>query len=367
VIGIVLLSGALNIASGASHRLLPLPATASDLTALNGNLRVLGHGAQTWLGASLILLALGLAFRLRAAWGFALLLSAIIVGVNVLQHQFGASLVLPGILLFALAVSRDAFQRRTIFANYLLSALSIAAVLAYGVVGADILGRGFRPPIGDPFTALYYTVVTLSTVGYGDIVPTTPQTRIFAISLLIVGLGIFATAVASSLGPALAGQLGRLFRSEPTRMALNDHVILVGEGPVAENTARELDQRSIDVIRIFEHAQSANDVKKPTVVGDPAEEQILREAGIASARMLVAAGDDDSENAFVSLLAKDLNPNVRVLAVASSERSIRRLKLARADVVFAPSVIGGRLVADLVEGGSIPSQFTDLLQQTEPS
>ena len=326
---------------------------------------MLGHGTQTALGAALILLAIGLVFRSQTCWAFALLIVAISVCVNLWQRQFGFGLAIPGLLLVALIVFRRQFQHRTNLANYLLSAISIAAVIAYGVVGALLLGRGFRPPIDDSLTALYYTVVTLSTVGYGDIVPVTHETRLFVISLLIFGLGIFATAIASTIGPAIAGQLGRFFQNDEDQMPLKDHVILVGSGAVAENTARQLEDRSLDYMRIFEQTPHGDGAAGRSVVGDPADESVLREAGITDARMVIAAGDDDSENAFVSLLAKDLNPSVRVFAVASSERSIRRLQLARADVVFAPSVIGGRLIADLVEGGTIPSEFADLLQQTE--
>jgi voltage-gated potassium channel len=74
-----------------------------------------------------------------------------------------------------------------------------------------------------------------------------------------------------------------------------------------------------------------------------------------------AALDDDSENA-ISLIAKDLNPEVRVLAVASSAKSIRRLQLAGAEIVFAPAAVGSRLLANLVEGQEIPEEFRDLLE-----
>ena len=86
------------------------------------------------------------------------------------------------------------------------------------------------------------------------------------------------------------------------------------------------------------------------------------EAGIDRARMVIAAREDDGENAFIALVAKDLNPKVRLLAVASSALAIRRLKLARADLVFSPAAVGSRLLADLVEGNEISPAFRDLLQ-----
>jgi voltage-gated potassium channel len=78
--------------------------------------------------------------------------------------------------------------------------------------------------------------------------------------------------------------------------------------------------------------------------------------------MVIAAREDDSENAFIVLAIKDMNPKVPVLAVASSPVSIRRLKLARADMVFSPAAVGSRLLAGLVEGNEILPEFRDLLE-----
>lgn len=140
-----------------------------------------------------------------------------------------------------------------------------------------------------------------------------------------------------------------------------DHVILVGRGTLARNTARELQRRGIAFVQLVATGEDPPIADAPSVSGDVSEDAVLNKAGIDRARLLIAAEDDDGENAFISLAAKDLNPEIRVLAVASSRRSIRRLKLARADVVFAPTEVGSRLLANLVEGESLPPEFMDLL------
>jgi len=88
----------------------------------------------------------------------------------------------------------------------------------------------------------------------------------------------------------------------------------------------------------------------------------LKLAGIGHARMVIAAREDDSENAFIVLAIKETNPKVPGLAVASSAVSLRRLKLAHADMVFSPAAVGSRLLADLVQGNQILPQFGDLLE-----
>jgi len=209
--------------------------------------------------------------------------------------------------------------------------------------------------------AFYYTVVTLSTVGYGDIVPATPASRWFAMSLLVIGLGVFASAIASALGPKISGELNRLFNPKEKKMEAKNHVILVGEGAIARNTAEELKQRGVHFIQIVA-AKEESEMSPHVIEGDATNDAVLRQACIQNARMVIAAREDDGENAFIALGAKDLNPDVRVLAVASSALSIRRLKLARADLVFSPAAVGSRLLADLVEGNQILPAFQDLLE-----
>ena len=362
---VLALVGVLNILDG-----LRLPLTVFQrVRALNGladSLSALGGTAQAILGLMLVVAGLGLLRRFSFAWTLAVWLLLITVGVNVAQRNWGLSLALQTLLLGALWWTRHHFTRRTALASLLFSLSSIFAVLTYGAVGSYLLRSGFRPEIQSFGTACYYTVVTLSTVGYGDIVPVTPEARWFAVSLLVVGLGVFASAIASALGPKISGEFERLFNPKEKTMDLKDHVILAGEGAVARNTAREFKRRGVSFVQIVASAAAAaaaqGEVEHPVIEGDATNDAVLRQAGIQRARMVIAAREDDGENAFIALVAKDLNPNLRVLAVASTVRAIRRLRLARADLVFAPAAVGSRLLADLVEGNQISPAFQDLLE-----
>jgi voltage-gated potassium channel len=359
---VLALVGLLNILDG-----LNLPLTVLQQShALNGlaeSLHALGGTAQVILGLMLALAGMGLLWRVVSAWTLSVLLLVITIGVNVVQNRWGFSLALQGVLLAALLWTKPYFTRRTILASIVFSLSGIFAVLAYGVFGSFLMGKGFRPEIQDLNSALYYTIVTLSTVGYGDIVPVTTEARWFAVSLLVMGLGVFASAVASALGPKISMEMQRIFNPEEKIMEPKDHVILVGEGSIARNTAEELKRRGVTFVQIVAaKAEVAGDEKNPIIEGDAADDAVLRQAGIQHARMVIAAREDDGENAFIALVAKDLNPNVRLLAVASSALSIRRLKLARADLVFSPAAVGCRLLADLVEGDQIPPVFQDLVE-----
>jgi len=264
-------------------------------------------------------------------------------------------------MLCALILNKHRFTRRTILASFVFSLSGIFAVMAYGVFGSYLLGDGFSPKIQDLNTAAYFAITTLSTVGFGDIVPVTSETRWFVISLLVIGLGVFASAIASALGPKISGELNRFLNPKEKHMEAKNHVILVGEGAIARNTAEELKQRGVAFVQIVA-AKPETESSHEIIEGDATNDAVLRQAGIQHARMVIAAREDDGENAFIALGAKDINPNVRVLAVASSALSIRRLKLARADLFFSPAAVGSRLLANLVEGTQLSPEFQDLLE-----
>jgi voltage-gated potassium channel len=357
----LMLVGVLNVLDGLSvpvrvlQRIQALNGLAESLSALGGTIQVI-------LGVMLVLAGLGLLWRMVSAWTLSVLLLTLTVGVNLAERRWGWTLALQTFLLAALFWTKHHFTRRTVLASVVFSLSSAVAILAYGVFGSYLLGKGFNPPIRGLDTAFYFTITTLSTAAFGDIVPVTPEARWFVITLIVVGLGVFATAIASVLGPKISGEFNRIFNPKEKVMELKNHVILVGEGVIARNTAEELKQRGVSFVQIVA-PKSAVDLSGHRIIeGDATNDAVLQQAGIQSARMVIAAREDDGENAFIALGAKDLNPNVRVMAVASSAISIRRLKLARADLVFSPAAVGSRLLADLVEGSQISPEFQDLLE-----
>jgi len=358
---IVILAGTFNIVDGL-HLPLSLRGRLSELTGLGESLSALGGTMQAILGLLFVVAGIGLLRRLTSAWTLSVLLLVVMLGIHIARSTWGINFAVEVLLLGALFFVRRHFTRRTAFASVVLSLSSILAVLLYGVFGSYLLGKGFNPPILDFQTAAYFSITTLSTVGFGDIVPKTPEARWFVVSLLVIGLGVFASAIATVFGPKLSRELNRLFNPTEKIMDLKNHVILVGDGPIARNTAKELKQRGIAFVQIFATSPAPEQAVEHGLTGDATSESVLRQAGIEHARMVIAARENDGDNAFIALGAKDMNPNVHVLAVASSAQSIRRLKLARADLVFSPAAVGSRLVADLVEGNQIEPAYQDLLE-----
>lgn len=327
------------------------------------SLGALGSVAQIILGAALACSGLGLLWRARVAWSFAVMLVLVTIAVNAAQGHFGGALIVPAVLLVLLVLTHRHFARHTLFGTSLVSVISVVAVTAYGTFGIYLLGDQFEPPIKSLVTALYFVVETLSTTGYGDFSPATELAQGFMISVWLIGLSVFATAVVSVLGPALTNRMSRLFTPGGERRMHKNHVIVVGSGAIAANTAQELVDRGIDFVQIVPDNKTPPLERYPVIHGDPSDDETLLNAGVERARMLIAAHEDDGENAFISLTAKNIAPAVKVLVVASSRRAIKRLQLAQADTVFAPTEAGSRLLANLIEGHRLPTEFSDFLTQ----
>ncbi|HKI70573.1 MAG TPA: ion channel, partial [Verrucomicrobiae bacterium] len=278
--GVLALVGFLNILDG-----LRVPVNAFEqvraLTGLADSLSALGGTAQVILGLMLVVAGIGLLWRLVSAWTLSVLLLVITVGVNAAQEFWGLSLALQAVLLGALLWTKRYFTHRTILASFLFSMSGIFAILTYGTIGSYLLGHDFHPAILNLSTAFYYTIVTLSTVGYGDIVPVSEAARWFAMSLLVIGLGVFASAIASALGPKISGELQRMFNPKEKTMESKDHVILVGEGAIALNTAKELKHRGVPFIQIVaSETDRSSDKRDQIIEGDATDDVVLRQVGV---------------------------------------------------------------------------------------
>ena len=358
----IMLCGGLNVLAGLRFSL-PRMGSFSTPQAPQELLHSVGATGEVILGVVLVLIGIGLWWRLRAMWVFAILILLLTLAANAILHHWGPEIIFPSVMLVCLVLGRSSFTRATQFASSLISVVCVIGTMAYGVIGSYILGSGFQPRIGNLSTAWYFTLVSLSTVGYGDIVAVSEEARIFVMTLLVVGIGVFATALASILGPFVSGELSRMLEIREEKVNFTDHIILVGDGIFARVTGLELARREAVFVQLLGPTAEPITPNQTFERMDTDEEAGLRRAGVERAKTVIAAHDDDGRNAFSTLLVKNIDARIKVIAIASSRRSIRPLELAAADVVFAPVLAGGRLLADLAQGVEIPQQFRDLLQR----
>lgn len=341
---------------GTIQRFIAVP--AQELGGLSGgfNLLAIRGVPQDLIGVLLLIMSLGLLWRSRLAWVITLLmtLATLLLELTPLSHPRPPVLVYNGVLFLLLLGSRRYFQRASLATGTLFAVTGILLTLGYGVFGAYVWGEGFSPPIRNFATALYFAVVTMSTVGYGDITPHTTEARMFTISLVVLGLVVFATSLTAILGPLMNQRLMNLLQPQRKVMKRKDHIIVVGANPLARNAIKALSGRGLHVTAVWpsrppEGAESPADL----VVGDGGDTDVLRNAGAEEARAVLALSEDDSDNAFVVLAAKEVNEQVRTVVAVSDAHNLVRVRRVHPDVVLALPVIGGELLAMALSGEEI--------------
>lgn len=308
------------------------------------------------MGMVLMIMSVGLAFRSRLAW---VLVSMLVLATLLLQFLPGAEgerghPVFETALLLALLLSRGQFRRTSLATATLFAVVGILLALGYGVLGAYALGTQFRPPIEDFGTAIYFAVVTMSTVGFGDIVPRTPEARWFTISLIVFGLVVFATSLTAIIGPMMNQRLMNFLQPGKKRMKRKDHIIVVGDNSLARNTIKALVARGMPVTVIWKHRPPEGaDAPEDLLIGDAADADLLRSAEVDKARAVLALSEDDSDNAFVVLAAKEVNEQVRTVVTVSDVHNLMRVRRVRPDIVLALPVLGSELLAMAISGEEI--------------
>lgn len=227
-------------------------------------------------------------------------------------------------------------------------------VLVIGVTGFKILG-------GEDWSfldSLYMTVITLSTVGYEEVsdLNANPAARVFAVVFILLCVGTIAFAVSSITSFIVEGELKNILgrkRMEKKISKLKDHYIICGADETVQTILTELilTQRSFVVIDPLEENLNKLTTLGETIFiqGDPAEDDVLISAGIAKAKGILLSLPSDEANLFVTLTARALSPDIRIVTKGIHPKSHTKIKKAGANAVVSPTFIGGmRMVSEMV-------------------
>jgi voltage-gated potassium channel len=201
--------------------------------------------------------------------------------------------------------------------------------------------------------ALYMTVLTLTTVGYREVVPLDTSGKIFTITVLILGVAVVLATIsllAGWIAERAVRQDWRRRRMKRRIASMSDHFIVCAYGRVGRTAARELEADGIPFVVIDAKEELEEQMTEDRVrylIGDPSTEDVLQEAGVERARGLICAVDSDATNVFITLTARSLNPRIFIVARASDPDAEDQLKLAGADRVISPYTESGRHMAHL--------------------
>jgi voltage-gated potassium channel len=199
--------------------------------------------------------------------------------------------------------------------------------------------------------ALYMTVTTLSTVGFGEVQPLSPRGRLFTIGLILFGVSTVAWAASSMVEVFFGEQLRHAFwrhRMEHTIDQLSNHYIICGYGRMGRQIGTELTRRGLAFVAIEQNADVVESLRVNNILhieGDATSDQTLLAAGVGRAQGLATAVTGDADNALVVISAKGLNPNIHIVARASNGETEEKLLRAGANRVVTPYTIGGQRMA----------------------
>ena len=199
--------------------------------------------------------------------------------------------------------------------------------------------------------SLYVTAQTVTTVGFGDLTPRTFWGRLFSTVFMMVGVGIVLYALTSAVQSIVQSEMVATFgqrRLSRKMSRLRNHYIICGAGRVGSHLMRSLQGSNETFIVIESNTQKVAhllDLGIAVLVRDATLEESLLEAGVEHAKGLAACLPDDADNVYVVLIARDLNPDIHIVARAAEEQAESKLIRAGANRVVAPTIIGGHRMA----------------------
>lgn len=225
----------------------------------------------------------------------------------------------------------------------------ISLILVLGILGFIIIeGYTF-------VESFYMTIITISTVGYGEVRPLSENGRLFASFLIITNIAIFTYGVSIVSSFIIEGDFRNMLQDINIQRKINklsNHVIVCGFGRYGSEIAAHFQQHNIPFVIIENNPTAIQELRNNGEIlfidGDATDEEVLIHAGIERAKSLVSSLPDDAESAFVVLTARRANPKLRIISRAERRKSEQTLKMAGADEVITPENIGGFYMATLV-------------------
>lgn len=237
-------------------------------------------------------------------------------------------------------------------------ALAFGLTLAVGTVGFIVIERY------NPFDAFYMTLITLSTVGYGEVRELSRAGRVFNSCLIVLGILTMLLVSGAVTQTIVELELGEfLGKRRVKRMIdkLQNHYIVCGFGRVGRSAASELKRAGVPFLVVDKNPDKAEMAMRAgytAVAADSTHDETLREVGIVRAKGLVAALATDADNLFLILSAKALNIGLQLAARVGEEEAEQKLRRAGADTVFAPYTIAGHRLAQALLQPHV-AQFLD--------
>ena len=261
----------------------------------------------------------------------------------------------------------DSIAQR-VYRRFVTPALALVMVNLIGMAGYKIIGG----PQATWLDCLYMTFITIASIGYGEIIDLShsPGGRVFTMAIALVGIGVVTYLMATLTAFILEGDMNQAIRRRRMQnsiAALRRHYIICGIGRVGTNVAHELQVtgRSYVVIESNKEAIERYLERYPDALwthADSSEDSALTEAGIEHCAGVFAVTGDDSKNLVITLSAKLLNPEARVVARCHEVNYIDKIRKVGADAIVSPDFTGGMRIASSMIRPQVVSFLDEMLR-----
>jgi len=258
--------------------------------------------------------------------------------------------------------------RTLILKELLVPLIAISSLLMIAFFGYIII-EGFSP-----LKSLYLMVTTFSTIGYGDVVPVSDVGRIFTICIIISAFTVGLYSVGKISAFFAEGELSKLLKQRKMNKVLdsmNDHYIVCGYGKTGKRVLDDLVRRGLQVVIVESNTERNEKIKEIYdknfihIEGDATNDEVLLQAGIKRANILISVLSSDAENLFVTLSAKDLNHGIKVITRVDEINSAEKFKKAGADFIVSPIEIATDRIISIATTSSDFFSFIDFAEAKE--
>lgn len=250
-------------------------------------------------------------------------------------------------------------ERRFFFVSFLLVSVIVGGTLGYSYIEGWSILDGF-----------YMTLITVTTIGYGEIHELSIYGRMFTSVVIISGVGIMGYFLGTFTQYVVEGEVRKTFglrKMKKDIKNLSNHYIVCGYGKVGRQVCQELRSRGIETVVIESNDNMVEHAIQDgfySIHDDAAADDALIKARVQHAKGLVGAVGSDADNVFMTLTAKELNPGIFVVVRAESPSSQKKLRRAGANRVISPDLIGGKKMALAVIRPNIV-EFMDIVTPDE--
>ncbi len=307
-------------------------------------------GLQILLGYALIILGKGLYYRKRKTWYFSVILLVLMIASNIwISSHFNKITIAYIVVVLSLLASYRIFNVKSQpnrFSYYqILVFISVVLSFLYGIVGSYLIKDQFNglKTWGD---SVYFTLITYSTIGYGDITPVTQTARIFVTTMVLIGLGTFATALTVVVLPVIEDKMQKVLKIVKGVRKMNNHVVLCGYTTLTKVLIQKLAARKIPFI-IIDDANRSHPVAEKlgynVVVGNGTDSDILKDASISDADAIISLYESDADNILTGITVNEVlkggkKPKSIILRIENEDNIAKALSIGATQVI-SPSLL----------------------------